>query len=299
MKFMKLIPLKRQVSKGHNNVYRSSFFLFYLSLGFSVFFLISCAGNSSGSSTPDTSPSSTPDTNPSVAADEECPIQNGVGKKERSENGGKVCKIQQCNRGYTLDNGQCQPNPSSGERWDNPELIIDYKLDTCPADLNMESFFEQAIEIWNNAVAGVSILRIRKGQSLNVTPSEVYSGHIAKPLASPHVAVIICDDQFDLGSKSIAVELTSLRNERILNSAIILNTNPNISGSFGDSAYHHSDVEILKVLAHEIGHMIGLEHYTEALDSVMISGTSTHFNGLGRVVLSTGDVNEVARRYPD
>ena len=45
---MKIIPLKRQVNKGHNNVYRLSLFLFRFSLGFSAFFLISCSDSNDG-----------------------------------------------------------------------------------------------------------------------------------------------------------------------------------------------------------------------------------------------------------
>ena len=177
------------------------------------------------------------------------------------------------------------------------KLSIDYNWNTCPTHLraSIERAFRESMEIWNS-ISGSS-LQISAGQSLNMVASEVYDGHRIIPFPSPHVAIVICDENYGRNSSSdshqetIKMGTTFLRIRKpmyIQYSAMILNTNGDLSLKHLSISYER----ILALLVHEMGHIIGIIDHDPDENSVM--------NAIAeQITLSEKDKNKIIARYPE
>ena len=180
-------------------------------------------------------------------------------------------------------------------RWSQPTLSIDYNWSTCPASLRgpLDQAFKQAIHTWNSIPGSGLVISV--GQSLNVKASEVYDGNRVTPLSNPYVAVIVCDDNYYRDSSNSNVQgvrmgttFSRRSGDYLQHSVIVLNTNginslrnPQISGE-----------NLLPLVTHEIGHMIGLLNHDPDWLSVMYAKSR-------KFKLSERDKNRIIARYPE
>ena len=250
-------------------------------------------------------PSSNPNSNPNPSSNI-CPSSQG---KDPHSSG--CTPTEATAKTPTDDHGNKAPDDSHETntdmeedfllRWSHHELSIDYNWDTCPTDLRdtLRQAFQEAVNIWSS-ISG-SKLKISLRNALNVAPEEVYGENNKRkvtiiPLATPHVAVVVCDNDFHQSNASrpkvqgtrLASTFYRSSGTYLRHAAIVLNTD-------GEDSIRNAERfggSILSTLTHELGHMIGLQEHDPYWKSIMYARASMTAD------LSIRDKRRIVARYP-
>ena len=170
--------------------------------------------------------------------------------------------------------------------WANPTVTFNVNTANCPA--NVFDILDAAIAVWNNV--GTSRLVVKRGGASTTTPSQLYAG------SATDVPVIACDPNFGT--------TTGLSAAAVAGAGVALNRSPggNISYGFmllnvqpgaGANISNFSSTIVSIVLAHEIGHVLGIGHSADA-SALMYFDASAKRN----LALAQDDVDAVTYLYP-
>ena len=175
---------------------------------------------------------------------------------------------------------------SSMKGWDKEELVFKLNSANCPA--NVESLINDAMAIWNSVPS--SKLKLTLGGTTSTTYAQLSGG------TATDIPVIICDTSFSthsgLGGNGVAgVAQTSAppTGGHISYSYLLLNVEPSSTGN----VTNFSDVSVSLVIAHEIGHVLGLGHSPD-------TAALMYFDASKKKTLSLGqdDIDGITYLYP-
>lgn len=169
--------------------------------------------------------------------------------------------------------------------WGSRPLVFRVNRANCPADL--DTFLDQAVKIWNSVPE--SSLKVEIGADTSNTIEQLYNG------TATDVPMIACDPNF---SATASVDGNSIPGVGFLrgsdlnpvtNGGLLLNveegTNANINII--------PDVLVAVVVAHEIGHVLGIGHTNDTTALMYYDATAKN-----NLSLSQDDRNAVSFLYP-
>lgn len=172
--------------------------------------------------------------------------------------------------------------------WNTTTLKINYNPSDCPANIDLKQIMLQAIDVWNNVPA--ADIRLELGNVTSTTPGEARSGE------AKDFPVVVCDQRFKNttnmdanvvpGVGGIAVNSDS---HRIVYGYSLLNAEDTTSADIG----HLANERVVVVVAHEIGHVLGLGHSKDH-GSLMFPNVSN----LHKASLSLDDIAGLRHLYP-
>lgn len=161
------------------------------------------------------------------------------------------------------------------EGWANPEVTFYLNNSNCPASVNVESVISDAMNMWN----GIPTSRIKVSFGGYTTQT----GYTDPP-------TIICDTTFSVGDPngSPAVGGGTFSGHRINAGRLTLNAS---SGQANIAAFNPTILKV--ILAHEIGHVLGLGHSPEA-SALMYFSVGVKDN----LTLAQDDIDGMTYLYP-
>ena len=175
--------------------------------------------------------------------------------------------------------------------WNTKVLTFKVNYSGCSiSNDRLNTAIDTAINLWNKvATSGV---RLERGGETGTT--------VAQGLAynAPDPPVILCDTNFTANFKPgdvnfanvvLAVTLPKTTNDQMSNAALILNSESGKSGSIETK----SDILLSIVLAHEMGHVLGLGHTSDT--SALMYFSASLKTELG---LSQDDIDGISYLYP-
>lgn len=162
--------------------------------------------------------------------------------------------------------------------WENPEVNFRINTSNCPASVDVVGAFNEAAKLWN----GIATSRLKVGYGGSTTSTS--------PANPPTVycetnfqAVTGLDQDFTVGAGGIGTS-----GGRIATGILILN----VSSGLGNIASASSE-ELKIILAHEIGHVIGLGHADETSALMYYDASAKR-----TVALSQDDIDGITYLYP-
>jgi hypothetical protein len=171
-------------------------------------------------------------------------------------------------------------NDSQMKGWRKNPLKFRLNTTSCGAN-DLNSALEKAVDLWNSAPS----------TNLQI---EISGTSSATTYSSP--PVIFCDNSFGSGGLANGADpayvpgagVVTTSNHTIVTGALVLNT----SGSNGNIANFTTN-QLSIILAHEIGHVIGLGH-SEDSSSLMYYNASAKTD----LALAQDDINGISYLYP-
>lgn len=186
-------------------------------------------------------------------------------------------------RAYTLN-----ANDPDLKGWNVETLKINLNTADCPPGIDMSMLVEDAIKIWNNVPD--TEIKVALGGS-STTPAE-----IARAGNASDSPVITCDPRFGANTQTdvaitpgvggISVDTST---HRIVYGYILLNAEPSAFASVNRISLTKLEI----VIAHEIGHILGLGHSTDP--KALMYPDVSHIH---RLALTPDDVAGLQRLYP-
>ena len=177
--------------------------------------------------------------------------------------------------GFTLSSS----TSSNFKGWSNPEISFAYNSANCPAGVDVSSIISDAFAVWNN----VPTSRVHLSLAGNTTGTTA-----ANPIP------IICDPAYGNGNQGLAdgspgaAQVFPSSGDEITSGIMYLNA------SSGRANIKNLSRDIVAlVLAHEIGHLLGLAH-SQDLNALM------YYNAGAKTTLSLAqdDIDGVSYLYP-
>jgi hypothetical protein len=172
--------------------------------------------------------------------------------------------------------------------WSPGTVLVAYNFSDCPLPESvLLPSLRGALKLWNS-VENASLELVLVESSAVFTVADFFSG------AVPHHPIVLCDTDFSKsqavdGSTIPAATRVSATSGRLQTGAVFLNAE---EGSFGNIVrLSRSELEI--VMAHEMGHALGLGH-SERQDALMYFS----LNGKDKPALSSDDLQGLSFLYP-
>jgi hypothetical protein len=182
--------------------------------------------------------------------------------------------------GFTLN-----ANSGTLQGWDTRELPINYNFSACPNSMtsdSMVSMLNAAIQLWNSIPS--SSIKLVIGQFTPVTAATA-TGLTGNP-------IVLCDSAYSNSpdfSPAFATISNSGSEGRINFGVIYLNAQTSKKASI--DKFDSTTVEL--VLAHELGHILGLGHSSETSSLMYFDLTEKK-----HLALSQDDMDGMAYLYP-
>jgi len=179
------------------------------------------------------------------------------------------------------------------EGWDREvlEFGVNYNEDTCLVSREkLEVFIDETMEVWNSVSS--SAIKVKRGGTSTTTAATAWAGD------ATDYPLIICDASMGttIGSSSTnsipGVSLPFATGSRLNGGVVLLNSNSGDAANI--SALLTSNEQLIKVVvAHEIGHILGLGH-TEDINALMYYNASLKEN----LRLGQDDIDGISYLYP-
>ncbi len=169
--------------------------------------------------------------------------------------------------------------------WAQRPLVFHVNRTNCPADLDV--FLDQAVELWNS-VPGSS-LKVEIGSDTTNTIGQLWAG------SATDVPMIACDPNF---SATASVDGNSIPGVGFLrgsslnpvtNGGLLLNVESGADANINQL----SDTLVAVVVAHEIGHVLGIGHTSDKSALMYYDATAKQ-----NLALSQDDRDAVSFLYP-
>lgn len=168
--------------------------------------------------------------------------------------------------------------------WDTRTLTFHLNPTNCPADVR--SKLDEALALWNSVSGGR--LTVQMGEDSAATPAQARAGTTAE------TPVIVCDTAFlttfsGATSGVAGVGFNTPNGSGVITSgALALNVQPGTTGNINQM----DSTQVKVVMAHEIGHVLGLGH-SQSVASLMYYSVGTKSN----LSFSEDDVNGMLYLY--
>lgn len=176
--------------------------------------------------------------------------------------------------GFTLNSS----TNSDFKGWTDPEINFKINTSNCPANVDVVAAFNDAAKMWN----GVSTSRLKVGYG-GVTTSTTLASPPTVYCETNFQTVTGLDQDFTVGAGAVTSS-----NSRITTGVLILNV------SAGQGNISTADPTLLKIImAHEIGHVIGLGHADESTALMYYNASAKRTANL-----SQDDVDGITYLYP-
>ena len=186
----------------------------------------------------------------------------------------------------------CPSNATECEGWNVETLSVELNASNCPSTITAE--VEEAFELWNKV--STSSLKLEVGAANNDTPATIVARVQTTPEA--HNMVIACDPNFQTTLGLSAAEANAIagvaNNNTVQGNAIdtgyvLLNVQSGASANVSNLS-----AELRKVIiAHEVGHALGLGHSEENASLMFFSATSKE-----NLNLHQDDIDGLSYLYP-
>lgn len=174
---------------------------------------------------------------------------------------------------------------SNIQGWSDPHVIFKINPTNCPSNIN--DLIDNAMRVWNGVTT--SKLLLTRGNDTATTFAELQAG------TATDAPVIICDPNFvaDIGGGSGIAGVGTVQppatGKNISYGYLLINVQAGDSGNVLNADYNTTSV----VLAHEIGHVLGLGHSPDINALMYYSvGEKTNLN------LAQDDVDGISYLYP-
>lgn len=157
----------------------------------------------------------------------------------------------------------CNSECPNLQGWEGEELEIQLNSSECPEGITQE--IEDAFEVWNSI--STAKLKLKVGGANNESVSTIVN-RVSGSSPSAHPPVITCDANFQTTFSLSSAEVDAILGVGTANTVggetlntgyIVLNTQ---SGAGGDISTK-SEIQRKIVIAHELGHMLGIGHSAE------------------------------------
>lgn len=163
--------------------------------------------------------------------------------------------------------------------WDSPNIQFQLNLSSCPASVDVRGIIKEALDVWNNVPTSKLKLSV-----VEDTSSTTYSNPIT----------VVCDTSYgssDPGMADGSPGAAGIRPQTgdVTTSGIMY---LNASSGRANIANFNRDVVAI-VLAHEIGHLVGLGH-SQDINALMYYDASLK----GQMRLAQDDMDGISYLYP-
>lgn len=185
---------------------------------------------------------------------------------------------------FFIFSGQAQaftlvsPDNSNMKGWNNPSISLVVNLSNCPPHIDVVGIIKDAAKIWNN----VPTSRVSVSYEGPTTLSQISSPTVVY-CEGNFQAVVGADQNYVPGAA-----LADYMSGEITQGVLYLN----VSAGTGNIANFDRD-KLVIILAHEIGHIIGLGH-SDSTASLMYYDASAKEH----LALSQDDIDGVSYLYP-
>lgn len=173
--------------------------------------------------------------------------------------------------------------------WNTASLRVNVALPNCPPSIDMRSVVLQAMQVWNSVPDSKVQLQLGSIES-TTSPGNARAGDATD---SP---IITCDADF---AKTTGMDVNTVpgvggvasntSSKRIVYGYVILNTQSDAGANIASL----SDNKLVIVVAHELGHLLGLGH-----SSFPAALMYPNITALTRASLSTDDLEGLRHLYP-
>jgi hypothetical protein len=172
-----------------------------------------------------------------------------------------------------------QQNNSQFKGWANPEIKFALNLTNCPASVDVRSIVNDALAVWNNVASSRVKLSV-VGDTTSTT--------LADPIT------IYCDINFGASIPGAANSSPGYAQHLPQTGDYITSGIMTLNASAGQANIANLSRSLVAVvLAHEIGHLIGLGH-TQDLNALMYYDASLK----NSLALSQDDIDGISYLYP-